>query len=95
MLPAGVMIGEFVMLKAQKVQDCGMQIPEMNLVFHGTGPGIIGAAMHMPALHPATCKPESKAMRIMPGFVLFIAGGQARTPELTTPNNKGIIQQAP
>ena len=81
MLPAGVVIGQFFMIQTQQVQDRGMQIPEMNLALHGTCPGFISAPVHITALNPAAGKPKGKAVRIMPRFILVVAGHESRATE--------------
>src|SRR5439155_20395616 len=60
-----VAISKFFVVEAQKLQDRGMQIMDVNYVFHCLEPKFIRGSMDSPALHPTASQPDGEAIRVM------------------------------
>ena len=81
-LKAIMVVGEALMVEAEQVQHCGVEVVDMNLVDGGLVPDLVGLPVGDTSLHAAASQPCSEAMRVVvpAGFGGFL--GDRQTPEL-------------
>ena len=87
MITAGIPKRQIVGRKPESLQDCGVEITEMNCSLDRTIPGRTGLPVNIATFDTSSCQPERKASFIMVGFVLSIIRCQSRTSELSAPDN--------
>lgn len=85
---------QLVVTKAEKMQNRGVKVAEVDLAFHGSASRIIGSSVDVTLLHSTPGQPEGEAAMIVTGFVLTVVGSQTRTSKFAAPDNKRIVQQA-
>jgi hypothetical protein len=74
-----------------------MEVVDVNALFGGTKPKLVGGADNPSAFDPATGQPGSEAIRVVVAsgaFVGITAIGNRRSPEFAAPHDKGAVQQA-
>jgi hypothetical protein len=85
--------GEVFVIEAKQVQDRGMQITEMYRAIDDGAAVVICFAVRVTGLHTAASHPECERAVLMPGLIFVLAWLKARTAKLTTPDDKGVIEQ--
>ena len=85
--------GEIFVIEAKQVQDRGMQITEMYCAIDDGASIVVRFAMSVTSLHTAASHPEGERAVLMPGLIFVLAWLKARTAKLTTPDDKGVIEQ--
>ena len=86
-------IGELLVIKAEEVEDGGVEVMDIDLVHGGFVAEFVGLAMGDSALDPAAGEPSGEAMRIVipAGFGPLLSDRQ--TPEFTTPEHEGVLEK--
>ena len=85
--------GEIFVIEAKHVQDRGMQITEMYRAIDDGTSIVVRFAMSVTGLHTAASHPECERAVLMPGLIFVLAWLKARTAKLTTPDDKGVIEE--
>ena len=100
-IATGVPIRQAGVIKAEQVQNCGMKVVDVYLLFHRLKAKFVGCAVHITALHPATGQEGGKAMMIVVAAVAVEVIGQAHwdldgwgTSELAAADDERILQHA-
>jgi hypothetical protein len=62
---AGVAIGEPLVVEAEQVEDRGVEVVDMDLVFHGREAGLVGRAMNVAAADAAAGQPHAEAVMVV------------------------------
>ena len=61
----GISIGKSLVVQTQLVQNCGVQVVEVDFVLDGIIAVFVGFAVPNPGLHPSTTKPHRHRMRVV------------------------------
>ena len=85
--------GEIFVIEAKHVQDRGMQITEMYRAIDDGASIVVRFAMSVTSFHTSASHPEGERSVLMPGLIFVLAWLKARTAKLTTPDDKGVIEQ--
>lgn len=91
--PASTDDGEIFVIKAKQVQDRGMQITEMYRAIDDGTSIVARFAVRVTSLHTAASHPKGERSVLMPGLIFVLAWLKARTSKLTTPDDKGVIEE--
>ena len=84
---------QFRVLKAQKMQQRGMQIMHMHRIFGDIETKLIRGTQSQARFHAATREPHGECVWVMVASVTA-ALHHGRTAKLTAPDDDGIFQQA-
>src|SRR5262245_53346875 len=90
-------VSQTCMLESKAMEDCGLQIVNVDFIFHHLQPEIIGPANDLPAFDASTCKPHAEAVRVMVASGVFVEPlelPQWRAAEFAPPDHKSRIEQA-
>jgi len=89
---AGIPVSQLLVVDPQQVQDRGMQVVHVDLVFHRLGTKLIGRSIAKPGLDPTACQPGGKATRVVvpPGTIVL---GIGCTAKLRSPPDNRVLQQ--
>ena len=90
-------IGELIVIDAEEVQESGVQVVHVNLVFSGIETKIIGRSVDRSGLDAATRHPNGVSMRMMiPTDLVRLEGSlHHRSPtKLTAPKDQGFVEKA-
>src|SRR5207244_2777245 len=85
---AGVAVGELLVVQAEQVQDGGVQIVHVNLIFDGVIAVVIRSAILHTGLNPAAGHPHGEAMGVMIAPVVTLGNGG--TAELAAPQYQRV-----
>src|SRR5262245_49197653 len=59
-VPAGVAEGKPLVVQAHEVQECGVQVVDVDAAVFGVGAELVSDAVEVPALHPAARQPHGE-----------------------------------
>ena len=85
------MVGQPLVIQAKQVQDRGVKIVDMNLVFDCSEAEVVGSAMDCSTFDAAAGKPHREAERIVVASVAVL--GRRRATELAAPNHERFFQE--
>ena len=88
---AAMEVSQEPMVEAQKVQDRGVQIVNVDLVLDGRVSEVIGRAVGLAPLDSAAGHPGCETARAMVATLAVLAGG--RPAEFAGPHDQGLVQQ--
>lgn len=89
-------VGELMVIHAKEVQESGVQVVHMNLVFSGIETEIIRTAVDCAGLNAATRHPNGVPMRVMiPTDLIGLEGTlHHRSPtKLPAPKDQGFVEK--
>jgi len=87
---AAVAVGEALVVEADQVQDCGMQVVDMNFVLNDVEAELVGGTVRQSALHASSRQPHREAV----GMVVAagsLSGGSAA--EFASPHHQRLVKQ--
>ena len=85
------------MIDAERVQDRRLQIVDGHRIGHDVVAEVVGLAQHDAALHAAAGHPHAEVSRMMIAPVVHVgqlALAEDRPPELSTPHDQRVVEQA-
>jgi hypothetical protein len=82
------------MVKAEQMQDCGMEVVDMDFINGSLVADLIGLTVGKTTLHAAACHPRSEAVGIVVASGLGRLLGHREASKFTRPDDEGIVQQA-
>ena len=85
--------GEIFVVETKQMQDRGMQIAEMNRAIDDGTSIVVRFAVRVTSLHAAASHPECERTVLMPSLIFVLAWLKAWTAKLTTPDDKGVIEE--
>ena len=98
---AGVVVGEFLVIEAEEVENGGLEIVDVDGVFGGGEAEFVGGAVDVTALHSTAGHPHGEAVVVVvaafmvPAFGSrlghFHGGGAA---EFAAPDDEGFVEEA-
>src|SRR5437870_6580339 len=96
---AQVTVGELFVIEAEAMQDGGLQVVDVYLVFDVVEPDVIVFADDLAAANPAAGQPHAIAVRVMiaPGVLEVVRTvhlSHGSSPELAAPHDQRRIQKA-
>ena len=91
-IAAVVVIGKPRVVNAHEVQNCGVQVVDMDFVLNGVPAKLVGRSMHHAAFDAATCHPHRETERMMLAAVRAL--GRWRATEFAAPQDKRVFEQA-
>ena len=91
---AGVAVGELFVVEAQQVQDRGVQVVDVDLVFDGGEAEFVGGAVDVAALDAAAGQPHGEAVVVVVAAVEARQLGDRRAAELAAPDHQRAVEQA-
>jgi hypothetical protein len=89
-------VGKLMVIHAEEVQESGVQVVHVNLVFSGIETKIIGRSVDRSGLDAATRHPNGVSMRMMiPTDLIGLEGPlHHRSPtELSAPKDQGFVEK--
>ncbi len=90
--PAFVLVDQFHVVQPQRRQERGVEVVDVDAVFHRVQTQIVGAADRLASLHAAAGEPHGEAGGVVVAAVpLFAHGGPA---ELAPPQDQRVFQEA-
>ena len=98
-IPACVSIGQFLVVETEKVENGGLQVVDVDPVFHCPEAEVIGCSMDVSTLNPSACQPRGIAPVVVVtsvdlagiGSFLWQLHGRC-SPEFAAPDNQGLIE---
>src|SRR5690348_5123357 len=90
-------VGQLLVINAQNVQDCCLQVVDVDTAFGNIESEIVRAAMHVSGPYASTRHPKGENPAVMVaavgrGFRRSLRIGRA--PEFTTPDDECILEQS-
>ena len=79
-------------IEAEQVQDCGVQVVDVDFVVDGGEAKLVGGADHLPALDAAAGEPHRKAVMIVVAAAQGRQLSDRRAAELTTPHHERLVK---
>ena len=64
-IPAGVSVGQIFVIQSHEVKNGGVEIMDMDLIFHGREAKLVGRTVGHAALDSSAGEPNGKSMVIM------------------------------
>lgn len=96
MIPPVVAPSESLMVQAEQVEQCGVQIVNGTAVLDGVVAVVVGFAVAEPRLHAATSEPHREALRMTIAARLRLANLHRRcAAEFSAPKDKHVVQEPP
>ena len=92
-IQASVKIGQIVWIQAEESQDGGVQSTNVETVNHGLTTQFVGFSNAYAAFDPSSGHPHGEPVGIVIPPCAAGIFGSGLTPEFTTPDNKGFIEQ--
>src|SRR5689334_15080741 len=92
-----VLICQSSVIDSQLIQDCGVEIVNMNWVLHCVVAEFISSAKSNPRLDASTCHPHCETVRVMvPPVVIDGEFSLAvdRSTELAAPDHQCVVQES-
>src|SRR5688572_23594112 len=90
-------VGEFCVLDAEAVEDCRLEVVDVDLVFGDVVPEVIGGAVGQTTFDSAAGEPHGEGMGMMVAanefFVLRAILVERSTAEFAAPDNQGVVEQ--
>jgi len=90
-------VGELIVIDAEEVQESGVQVVHVDLVFSGIETEIIRSAVDCAWLNAATRHPNGVSMRMMiPTDLVRLEGSlhHRSSTKLTAPKDQGFVEKA-
>jgi len=91
-IPSGITIGQSLMVETQEVQDCGMEVMDMNSILDAPKTKLIGLPVSHSPSHTTTGEPRRKAMMIMVATIPVFTGGCPA--KFTAPEDERFVEQS-
>ena len=73
-IPAGVAVGELLVVEAHEVEDRGIHVVDVDAVLDGREPELVGGAVAKTFLHPAAGHPGGVAVVVVVATLLALGG---------------------
>ena len=91
-VPSSVPEGESFVIHSQQMEDCGVEVVDVNFSLAGEETVLVGGTVGSSALHATAGEPHGETI----GIVISTIGslGGRGSPEFPTPPDQGVIQQA-
>ncbi len=89
---AAVAVGQLFVVDAHQVQDGGVEIVDVDFVFHGVPAEFVGRAVGHAAFDAAAGEPHGETEGMM--FAAIGAFGGGRAAEFAAPDDESIFEQA-
>lgn len=87
---ACVTVGQFFVMDTHQMKNSGMQVVNVNFVFHGLESEIIRGAVGLSTFGATPCHEHAKPPRVViPAVFVF---GSWCSPEFPAPENQGVFQ---
>ena len=80
------------MVKTEDVEDCGVEVVDVDGVFGGAEAEVVGGAVGQAALHRASRQPDGVAPRVVVAALALFAHRHAA--ELAAPDHQRVVPQA-
>ena len=96
LVPAGVVIGQLVIVKTEQVQPGDVDVTDMVDALHRLGSDLVGRPDGVPGLGSASGKPHRHGLGIVVSPIAGSATPDAVVggpPEFTAPNHQGVLEQ--
>ena len=96
-IPALELVDQTLMVDAEQMQHCRVQVMNAYAVFCNVDAVVVGATVVDSTLSSTPCHPQAKATRVMVpavGFFRQLSLGIDGSAKFTTPNDKRIIEHA-
>jgi hypothetical protein len=90
-IAANIAKGQALVIEAEHVQYCGVQVVYVNRVLAGFVAQFVGRTLGESALHAAAGEPERKALVVVVAAVGVLA--VRRAAELASPDQERIVEQ--
>jgi hypothetical protein len=85
-------------VETQQVQDRGVQVVDVDRILHSAEAELVGGAVDLSALDAAAGHPDREAVGVVIASVdlpaLRIQLDRGRAPELATPENQRLVEEA-
>jgi len=89
---AGVAVGKLLVVQAEEVQDRGVQVVEVDLVFDGVVPVIVGGSVLEAFLDSGTGEPHGVTVGVVIAPVGPLCDGGSA--EFSPPHDEGVFEEA-
>src|SRR4051794_40239619 len=98
-VPAGVSIGELLVVEAEEAQDSRVKVMDVNLILDCLVAQLVRGAVDVPPLDPTAGHPHAEAVMVMVAAVglgvLGVGVGELngrRAAEFAPPEDKGLFE---
>src|SRR5262249_5021540 len=91
-IPAGITVGEFLMVESEQVEDRRVEIVNGDLFLDRFEPEFIGGSVGYASLDATAGQPHGESVRIVISAIALF--GDRRAPELASPDDECFIQQS-
>ena len=88
-IPAGIIVGQFLVIQTEQVKDRGVPIVSVHAVVDGFTTYFVGRSVIETSFDSAACHPRGVSLIVMAPTA---AGSMRRTPELACPDHQRILQ---
>ena len=91
-IPAGVAVGELLVVEAHEVEDRGIHVVDVDAVLDGREPELVGGAVAKTFLHPAAGHPGGVAIVVVVATLLALGGGGAA--KFAAPDDECLVEES-
>jgi hypothetical protein len=92
-IPAGVSVGEFLVIDSHEVENGGMEVVKVNGFVFSVVAVVVSRSVNRARFDPATGHEHGKTVRVVIATVISLSGGG--TSEFAAPEDEGFIEEAP
>ena len=99
-VPTAMEVGEVFMIDTHEMKQGGMEIMDIDFVFHGIVAEVVGLPVVISGFHPSSGEPGGESVRVMVSSILMPTGNTVEkfkggsSAKFTAADDEGIVEHA-